>query len=150
MTDKANEQGWGSTVKGVSEQIQATTDSVAEQIRGTVGDTVADGLKTTGEYTKAGIQNTGEYVGLKGSKPTSDKAHDDLSNLAHDVKGAGKNVKADLEKGMQDANEKTRTNSQTTFDKAAAQGQDAYHAAANKGANVAQKTADKLNEKNSL
>ncbi len=51
---------------------------------------------------------------------------------------------------MQDANEKTRTNSQTTFDKTAAQGQDAYHAAANKGANVAQKTADKLNEKNSL
>jgi len=115
MTDKANEQGWGSTVKGVSEQIQATTDSVAEKIRGTVGDTVADGLKTTGEYTKAGIQNTGEYVGLKGSKvgqrpfrqrqsceldfdcsvdtadvflqPTSDKAHDDLSNLADDVKG---------------------------------------------------------------
>jgi len=115
MTDKANEQGWGSTVKGVSEQIKATTDSVAEQIRGTVGDTVADGLKTTGEYTKAGIQNTGEYVGLKGSKvwqrrfcqrqtgeldfdysvdtadmflqPTSDKAHDDLSNLADDVKG---------------------------------------------------------------
>ena len=62
-----------------------------------------------------GIQNTGEYVGLKGSKvwqrrfcqrqtseldfdysvdtadmflqPTSDKAHDDLSNLADDVKG---------------------------------------------------------------
>ena len=115
MTDKANEQGWGSTVKGVSEQIKATTDSVAEKIRGTVGDTVADGLKTTGEYTKAGIQNTGEYVGLKGSKvrkrrfcqhqscelaydcsvdtvnmflqPTSDKAHDDLSNLAADVKG---------------------------------------------------------------
>ena len=68
MTDKANEQGWGATVKGVSEQIKATTDSVAEKIRGTVGDTVADGLKTGGEYTRAGIQNTGEYVGLKGSK----------------------------------------------------------------------------------
>lgn len=68
VTDKANEQGWGSTVKAASEQIQATTDAVAEKIRGTVGDTVADGLKTGGVYTKAGIQNTGEYVGLKGSK----------------------------------------------------------------------------------
>ena len=68
VTDKANEQGWGSTVKAAAEQIKATTDSVAESIRPTVGDTVADGLKTGGEYTKAGIQNTGEYVGLKGSK----------------------------------------------------------------------------------
>ena len=68
MTDKANEQGWGSTVKAASEQIKSATDAVAEKIRPTVGDTVADGLKTGGEYTKAGIQNTGDALGLKGSK----------------------------------------------------------------------------------
>lgn len=58
--------------------------------------------------------------------------------------GAGKNIKADLEKGMQDANAKTRANTETNFDKAAAQGQQAYHSAADKGSNLAQKTADKL------
>ncbi len=82
MTDKANEPGWGSTVKAASEQIQATTDAVAEKIRGTVGDTVADGLKTGGEYTKAGIQNTGEYVGLKGSKVRQLQAHSSKSVTA--------------------------------------------------------------------
>ena len=61
--------------------------------------------------------------------------------------GGAKNIKADLEKGMQDANAKTRTNTQSTFDKAAAEGQNAYHNAADKGANLAQNTADKLNEK---
>ena len=68
MTDKANEQGWGSTVKAASEQIKSATDTVAEKIRPTVGDAVADGLKTGGDYTKAGIQNTGDALGLKGSK----------------------------------------------------------------------------------
>ena len=68
MTDKANEQGWGSTVKAASEQIKSATDAVAEKIRPTVGDAVADGLKTGGDYTKAGIQNTGDALGLKGSK----------------------------------------------------------------------------------
>ena len=109
MTDKANEQGWGSTVKAASEQIKSATDAVAEKIRPTVGDAVADGLKTGGEYTKAGMQNTGDALGLKGSKVSVDsrgsltpsaeiqrpctaqtttaKAHDDLSNLADDVKG---------------------------------------------------------------
>lgn len=68
MTDKANEQGWGSTVKAASEQIKSATDAVAEKIRPTVGDAVADGLKTGGDYTKAGLQNTGDALGLKGSK----------------------------------------------------------------------------------
>lgn len=68
MTDKANEQGWGSTVKAASEQLKSATDAVAEKIRPTVGDAVADGLKTGGDYTKAGIQNTGDALGLKGSK----------------------------------------------------------------------------------
>ena len=68
MTDKANEQGWGSTVNAAAEQIKSATDAVAEKIRPTVGDAVADGLKTGGEYTKAGIQNSGEALGLKGSK----------------------------------------------------------------------------------
>ena len=68
MTDKANEQGWGSTVKAASEQIKSATDAVAEKIRPTVGNAVADGLKTGGDYTKAGIQNTGDALGLKGSK----------------------------------------------------------------------------------
>ena len=36
---------------------------------------------------------------------------------------AGKNIKADLEQGMQDINAKTRTNADTNFDKAAAKGQ---------------------------
>ena len=62
--------------------------------------------------------------------------------------GAGKNVKADLEKGMQDANAKTRANAQSTFDNVAAQSQDAYHKGLDKGANLAQNTADKLDEKN--
>lgn len=73
MTDKANEQGWGSTVKAASEQIKSATDAVAEKIRPTVGDTVADGLKTGGDYTKAGIQNTGAALGLQGSKACSSK-----------------------------------------------------------------------------
>ena len=68
VTDKANEQGWGSTVNAAAEQVKQTTDSVAESLRSTVGDHIADGLKAGGEYTKAGIQNTGEAVGLKGSK----------------------------------------------------------------------------------
>ena len=45
---------------------------------------------------------------------------------------------------MQDANAKAKSNSGTTFDKAAAQGQDGYHSAADKGANLAQNTANKL------
>ncbi|KAL3132612.1 hypothetical protein ABBQ32_009140 [Trebouxia sp. C0010 RCD-2024] len=144
MTDKANEQGWGSTVKAASEQIKSATDAVAEKIRPTVGDAVADGLKTGGDYTKAGIQNTGAALGLQGSKTTTDKAHDDLNKVADDVKGAGKNIKSDLEHGMQDANAKARTNTGSTFDKAAAQGQNAYHSAADQGANLAQNTANKL------
>ena len=58
--------------------------------------------------------------------------------------GAGKNIKSDVEQGMQDANAKTRTKTDSTFDKAAAQGQDAYRSAADKGANLAQNTANKL------
>lgn len=50
---------------------------------------------------------------------------------------------------MQDTNAKTKTNAQSTVDKVAAQGQDAYHTAADKGANVAQKTANKLDQKTS-
>ena len=60
------------------------------------------------------------------------------------IAGAGKNIKADLETGMQDANAKTRAKTETNFDKAAAQGQQAYDSAAAKGSNIAQKTADKL------
>ena len=110
VTDKASEQGWGSTVNAAAEQVKQTTDSIAESLRSTVGDQIADGLKTGGEYTKAGIQNTGEAVGLKGSKvrahtpqvlirlcglpyrwllyaqPAHDKAHEDLDNLAKDAK----------------------------------------------------------------
>lgn len=94
---------------------------------------------------------------------STDKAHDDLNNLADNVKGglrdtdydpacfpvltwdtdcagAGKNIKSDVEHGMQDANAKARTNT----DKAAAQGQNAYQSAADKGANLAQNTANKL------
>ena len=62
--------------------------------------------------------------------------------------GAGKNIKADLEKGMQDANAKTRANAQSTFDNAAAQSQDTYHKGLDKGANLAHNAADKLDEKN--
>lgn len=45
---------------------------------------------------------------------------------------------------MQDANAKTRSKTDTNFDKAAAQGQDAYRTAVDKGANLAQNTANKL------
>ena len=57
--------------------------------------------------------------------------------------GAGKNIKSDLEQGMQDANAKARTNKDSIFDKTAAQGQEAHRSAADKGANLAQNTANK-------
>lgn len=69
ITDKANEQGWGSTVNAAAEQVKQTTDSIAKSLRSTVGDQLADGLKTGGEYTKAGIQNTGcRSEGVQGTR----------------------------------------------------------------------------------
>lgn len=43
-----------------------------------------------------------------------------LSNVNAD---AGKNIKSDLEQGMQDINAKTRSSADTNFDKAATKGQ---------------------------
>ena len=34
VTDKANEQGWGSTVNAAAEKVKNATDSIAESIRG--------------------------------------------------------------------------------------------------------------------